>query len=289
MQYCDEGSEIKPCQELVSYRYKQCGHVRSDVECHTAFGWSVDNEQALLCHHDTNIVNPVCGHQIGVQCFEADLLRDWNPWLIQKRPIVNPFTFKLDENSEPILGFSMREQNLLKPEHLPPKIAMKTLGCPVAFEVQRECGHTLTTTCSKAYWHTYIGCVEEVSVQCSDPQLRHVRYLACSIYAAEKRAGKPYVCKNDVKRVCIKCNVNQVASECYQPAVECNAQATVLLECSHEAHWTCGSDPDPRTNPHSCHACIFPKWDSLFTKESSTKSNQGYRSFFSRRHKIPKT
>ena len=52
--------------------------------------------------------------------------------------------------------------------------------------------------------------------------------------AAEKRSGKPFVCKNKVLRKCETCNVNKVNVECSKSTVDCNEKAMDTLPCGHE-------------------------------------------------------
>lgn len=62
-------------------------------------------------------------------------------------------------------------------------------------------------------------------------------------------------------KTCDLCSINDTRVSCYVANVNCNARATCVLSCGHEAKWMCGKDADPRTDAHfTCRACLLPRW-----------------------------
>ncbi len=167
------------------------------------------------------------------------------------------------------MAFSVNEVDLnsLKIQ-LPSGVSWSSLQCRVEFSVVRACGHTLTTTCSEAYFKTYKPCRELIPVQCPKPDCKHLRNVKCSVYAAEKRSGKAFICHQPVQKICEKCGINKVEIACCKPAVDCHSEVTVTLaRCGHEVSWVCGSEEDPRDKEDECQACMYPLWESLINEK----------------------
>ena len=270
--YCEDEREIKACTDLVSYRYNACGHIRNNVECKLAFSWAADNDKAVPCNKIDNFENPVCGHKGSAPCFEIDLIRNWKPWAKQEKPKINEFVSGLDENKESVIAYSMVEEKL-KIEKIPRGVAQKSLNCSVQFIVDMKCGHAIVTKCSNAYWGTNLSCEDPVSIECPKADCKYVRTLSCNANAAEQRAGKVYVCKNLVQKICQRCNISKVPTECFQVVVHCNSEVSTKLLCGHEVTWTCGSEEDPRQNPLDCQPCIYPYWEKFIDSAASVEDN----------------
>jgi len=268
LSYCEPENNLTKCTEFVSYRYSSCSHLLSDVLCYDAFNWAEDNDQAPLCKQIVEVANPICGHKTKIQCCQTELIRNWNPWENQTKPKITEYVIKYDENNEPIIGYSIEEQEL-NLKQAPIDISKETLICNSQISINKKCGHSLKTICSEAYWGRNIPCIEPMSIECSQVNCKHIRSITCDSYVAEKREKKTPRCKNILQKLCQKCNLNKVPTKCSQSTVNCNEKSTVVLKCGHEATWLCGSDDDPRDYPLLCQFCIFPKWKELIENEPS--------------------
>lgn len=268
--YPDRERDVNECTELISYRYEECGHVRSSVKCSEAFSWAVDNELEPPCDHLDFCRNPICGHELQGKCHQVKLIRDWNPWTGSTvvKPTCNEYVYGHDEENGVILAYSVDEKDFTLKLSAPKGVTEQSLECPVLFNVNRICGHSFLTTCSKAYWQTYKQCDILVPVECPKPDCRFIRKMPCRDFVAKQLSGKPFVCKNKVDRLCQKCQINKVKVECSKVTVECHDQVSVRLDCGHESSWECGSDEDPRLNAVSCQQCVYPKWEELIANES---------------------
>lgn len=283
IQYCDEERKIKPCNEIINYKYEECSHIRGGVKCSEAFLWASDNEKQPGCKQIIDFVNPICGHSNKAPCHDVTIIlnkvksNEWVPWPNQnKKPQVIEYVLDHDENNIPNHGYSIKEESLESQPQKPNGISKEALSCENIFEFIRKCGHTSVITCSNVYWKMYSPCDDIVSIECDKSDCKHKKEIKCHIYEADKRAGKQLTCKNKVSRLCQKCNINKVRVACSEVVIECNEKATVTLElCSHEVTWSCGTDEDPRINPtSSCQSCVFGKWDELLNKEVTFVKNE---------------
>lgn len=261
---------MNECTELVSYRYEDCGHVRPSVKCPEAFSWAVDNDLELPCDHMDLFSNPICGHELQGECHQIKLIRAWDPWANTnaKRPICSEYVYGHDEENGVILAYSVDEEDLSFKLSPPKGIMEQSLACQVVFNVKRACGHSVVTTCSKAYWKTYKQCDNLVAVECPKPDCRFQINMPCRDFTAKQLSGKPFVCKNKVDKLCQKCHMNKVKIECSKVAIECLREVSARLDCGHEVSWECGSEEDPRLNAASCQQCVHPKWEELISKDS---------------------
>lgn len=232
--------------------------------------WAADEDRAQLCEHlINNFISPICGHNTKAICFETDILLDWKPWAHQKKPELTKYVTNMNELNEPIIAYSINEADLKSINlSLPQAVTKSSLECQVEFSIHRTCGHTLITTCSKAYSRTYPLCRDFVPVECLKNDCKHVRNVECHIYASERRSGRPFICEQPVLKRCEKCNVNKLEVACCKAAIDCHSEAHATLLCGHEVAWLCGSDQDPRLNPKECQACVYPLWEKLIGEDT---------------------
>jgi len=273
--YCEPENDIPVCNELVNYKYKHCGHTISDIRCNEAFTWAANNELHRECTQAIEFKNPICGHPNKTLCFEANLMHSWNPWIGNEaaKPNLVEYVMNHDAQNKSIMAYSIDEKVFeLKP---PPKgVTKNSLICDVPYLLNRKCGHSFQTTCSAVYWQTYSPCQQPITIECEKTDCKHHRSLACHVNETEKRTGKKSVCKNIVSRLCKKCTLNKVDTECSHIVIECNSLASITLQCNHEVTWNCGTDPDPREKPDSCQQCIIIKWNGVIKNEISVEQNQ---------------
>ena len=268
MDYYETEQGISKCTELVSYRYNDCKHLRSDMKCFEAFSWAANNELELSCDKIVKFVSPVCGHDLEMKCNVVDLMKDWKPWVNINKPNVTKYVSRFDENKEPVHAYSINEKDLnfklTLPRNFPP-----LAKCPIKFTIVRTCGHEFESTCSNVYLQSYPPCNDLVVVKCPKSDCGHEKKVGCHKHAADKRTNKPFYCMNQLEKVCQKCNVNKVEVQCCKTTVECHDEVSLTLEkCGHEISWKCGVDEDPRLNNDRCQYCVYEKWEELINYKS---------------------
>lgn len=270
--YYETEEGMSKCTELVSYWYNHCGHLRSGVQCSSAFTWAANNDLELSCEELVCLKSPVCGHDLKIKCYLVDLVKDWNPWVNIKKPTVTRYVRRLDENKEPIFAYSLNEKDLNFKLTLPNECQLSE--CAAKFNIVRICGHEFESSCSNVYWKSYSPCVEPVTNKCPKIDCGHETKVQCHKYTANKLANKTFYCMNRLEKLCQKCQVNKVEVQCCKALFECHSEVSLVLEgCGHEIVWKCGDDEDPRLNSNRCKFCVYVKWEKLIANSDKVNEN----------------
>eukprot|EP00656_Telonema_subtile_P053228 TRINITY_DN7649_c0_g1_i2.p1 TRINITY_DN7649_c0_g1~~TRINITY_DN7649_c0_g1_i2.p1 ORF type:complete len:1491 (+),score=142.91 TRINITY_DN7649_c0_g1_i2:123-4595(+) len=257
LDYCGEIEGVQACSEVVNFRHL-CGHEQEGVPCALAFAWAEDLATAPQCTHPVTILSPLCHHELNVDCRIAQLLKEWIPWAgdVPWKPIST-----VGPADEDIIVPSIEHTDPM-PSPLPPGIPREALTCEFHTHVTLACGHEFDWKCTEAHKKKqFWKCTESLQLTCDE--CAHSRAVTCHMETERVQKGAKQKCDNQVEKLCMRCQLNQVSVACFKSEVHCNREATALREvCGHEATWICGVDEDPRRNPVPCLDCLELLWEA---------------------------
>lgn len=247
--YCDPEPEVPHCVASVVLR-RECGHEESEVPCHVAFE-QANGEHVTPCRWEENVVSPLCGHEVKVQCNRLEEVHEAEVWEDDRVPprITLNITGGKSESC-----FVVRKGNN---SIVASAGILALLCCTARTRVQSECGHERSVICNDLVHEINALCKREEDLVCDNCGVQ--RRVLC--HALRTDAVPP--CRSKVDKTCGLCLTNNVRTECYREDVRCGTNVRAPLECKHDASWICGSDEDPRqSKSNACLICLHKAWKS---------------------------
>ncbi|XP_063933952.1 uncharacterized protein LOC135145735 isoform X4 [Zophobas morio] len=227
-----------PCAVTVSIEY-ECGH-KSAVPCCKAKNWVLlcnsaqlsDSRHALRCEEVVEATNPICYHQVKLQCHLNKLISELRVW---------PDEFYLNGAVE-----TLRVSGVVEENHMPSlaglQQSLKTVlvSCKESVLVKlSSCGHLLQRPCTTAFSGAKRGalkCASEILYPCDN--CGKDKIVPCEIKEESKK--KAYQCKNISEKKCanyIWCQ-NTVPLPCaYFTKVICHGVYVWTCALNQESHF----------------------------------------------------
>lgn len=271
---------MPPCTDLVRFR-RVCDHVVSDVPCAKAFGWAADPDHVPPCKELVDIVNPLCGHDMRVDCSIRSAITQWQPWGTESDgPPLGAFelvTDSFDANGDAQTALVINESALDEPPMLKHGCG-PAVDCRAPAIITKRCGHKQRLSCTDAFRTIGAQCTDAESVLCVNCN-RGTEY-PCHVAEAIRAGTIANVCKLIGPKMCTRPRCGNVVDvECFRTDVECKRSTSMVLQCGHSFSWHCGEDPPPDDPP--CIECQIPKWEKAVEELNNLKTsleNKGKRS-----------
>lgn len=269
LNYCRGEVDIPICSEVVKFK-RSCGHIITDIQCHTAFAFADKTIQIPHCDQIEVCVSPLCGHSIELACSTKPRLMEWVAWP-NLGPVYEEILDTTASDCDQVIRV-LREESIEEyAANLPPPLVKNQLECNSPILFVRKCGHSLKVRCVDILFGTDgIGrCSDVVVYRCE--LCMSDRKTSCYDYVTQKVSGVFRPCTNEVEKCCSLCNVNIVKTSCGNSNPLCNKIVNFNLQCSHNVSWRCGKEEDPRNRQFQCRICVHGKWLETLDQHSKSK------------------
>lgn len=264
----DEGNEyrksevgVKDCTEPVLIN-RECGHQLLNIPCFNAFKWVAYPDDMPPCHDMVTIPSPLCGHDVTIQCFKADEIKNTVVWENGKLDHITESVGESDNiGSMPVVtdadGVPIWSSEI------------SNLQCGRMARFVRKCAHVDDIPCSAIFNAVKSPCQHVLNVTCNDCE--QTRRVKC----AETLNIGTIPCRNTVRKICSVCGVNEKKVECCQEKVMCEGTVSITLECGHKVSWSCGEESDPRVTKAPCIQCKLTLWKNTLARLKDATGDTG--------------
>lgn len=264
--YCEAATDVPNCTETVSFQ-RSCGHEELDVPCARAFEWASGILDLPDCVQDVEVISPVCGHPVLVECHRSEELVSMDPWEGDPPPRI---TLSIDENGEltsPVMSSTRVMPDVFRD--------LTTLKCGHTTRLIRACGHEDDIDCCSIFLSKEAPCERIEVIPCTD--CGYKQEVPCHLASS----GTLPHCTNRVEKLCNICGVNFTKGECYLERAICDSDVSITLPCGHPLVWECGEE-DPRCKADSvlCLNCLENDMVVALKKAEAAKDSESIAELF---------